>query len=196
MGVCMMNYVFYMPSSLPLLHIAMPTPCLNTFWHSDPYIFYIFLQNVFLSCIQWYSTDFKIMNFSHFIPPGTCRILWTDCGTNNSHLAFIQPFIRRDGSDCFANQASFRYGKSVSNQVKPSMKLSIDTSNSSSYYHIQRIEAWWVNIDAGMLDGGLISLRYMYVTAVQDVWLIWMVYLYSQETQQNLLYDETNPVHV
>ncbi len=29
-------YVFYMSSSLPLLHTAMPTPCLNAFWHSDP----------------------------------------------------------------------------------------------------------------------------------------------------------------
>ncbi len=36
----MFNYVFYMPSSLHLLHTAMPiTPCLNAFWHSDPYIF-------------------------------------------------------------------------------------------------------------------------------------------------------------
>ncbi len=30
--------MFFMPSSLPLLHTAMPTPCLNTFLHSDPYI--------------------------------------------------------------------------------------------------------------------------------------------------------------
>ncbi len=29
-----------MASSLPLLHTAMPTPCLNTFWHIDPYIFF------------------------------------------------------------------------------------------------------------------------------------------------------------
>ncbi len=51
MGVCVFNYVFYMLSSLPLLHTAMPTPCLNTFWHSDPYIFLHFLGYVFLSCI-------------------------------------------------------------------------------------------------------------------------------------------------
>ncbi len=30
--------MFFMPSSLPLLHTAMPTPCLNTFSHSNPYI--------------------------------------------------------------------------------------------------------------------------------------------------------------
>ncbi len=50
MGLCTFNYVFYMPPSLPLLHTAMPTPCLNAFWHSDPYIFLQFVGNVFLSC--------------------------------------------------------------------------------------------------------------------------------------------------
>ncbi len=51
MGLCMFNYVFDMPSSLPLLPTAMPTPCLNAFWYySDPYIFYI-CTNFFLSCI-------------------------------------------------------------------------------------------------------------------------------------------------
>ncbi len=39
LGLCMFNFVFLMPSSLPLLHTAMPTPSLNIFWHSDPYIF-------------------------------------------------------------------------------------------------------------------------------------------------------------
>ncbi len=48
MGLCMFNYVFYMPSSLLLLHTAMPTPCLNAFWHSDPYIFLHFV-GIFLS---------------------------------------------------------------------------------------------------------------------------------------------------
>ncbi len=38
-----------MPSSLPLLHNTMPTPCLNAFWHSDPYIF-LHLSKCFLSC--------------------------------------------------------------------------------------------------------------------------------------------------
>ncbi len=49
MGVCKLNFVLFMPSSLPLLHTAMPTPCLNTFWHSDPYIFLHFLGNVFFA---------------------------------------------------------------------------------------------------------------------------------------------------
>ncbi len=40
LGLCMFNYVFYMASSLPLLHTGCHayTPCLNAFWHSDPYI--------------------------------------------------------------------------------------------------------------------------------------------------------------
>ncbi len=37
-----------MPSSLPLLHTAMPTPYLNAFWHSDPYICLHFLGIVLL----------------------------------------------------------------------------------------------------------------------------------------------------
>ena len=40
-----------------------------------------------------------------------------DCGTENSVLAFIQPFLRRNHGDCFAEFDSFRYGKSVTNQV-------------------------------------------------------------------------------
>ncbi len=48
MGACMFNYVFYMPSSLPFLHTAMPTPCLNAFWHSDPYILLHFFRKCFL----------------------------------------------------------------------------------------------------------------------------------------------------
>ena len=38
-------------------------------------------------------------------------------GSENAHIAFLQPFLRRNGSDCFAGEHSFRYGKSVSNQV-------------------------------------------------------------------------------
>lgn len=41
----------------------------------------------------------------------------TDLGTENSNLAFIQPYLRRNHLDCFSGSDSFRYGKSVSNQV-------------------------------------------------------------------------------
>lgn len=43
---------------------------------------------------------------------GTPRLLRTDCGTENSNLAFIQPYLRRLNSDCFNSMDSFRYGKS------------------------------------------------------------------------------------
>ncbi len=50
-----------MPSSLPLLHTAMPTPCLNPFCHSDRYIFLHFLEMFFLSglCYFWGSLIFS-----------------------------------------------------------------------------------------------------------------------------------------
>ncbi len=45
-GLCMFHYVFYgIIPGLPLLHTAMPTPFLNTFWHSDPTYFYICLEH-------------------------------------------------------------------------------------------------------------------------------------------------------
>ena len=49
---------------------------------------------------------------------GVPRILRSDCGTENTHIAFLQPFLRRNHADCFSGSASFRYGKSVSNQVR------------------------------------------------------------------------------
>ncbi len=50
-----------------------------------------------------------------------CRIR-ADCGTENTHVAQIQRFLRRNDADSFAEGKSFTYGKSVGNQ---------------------RIEAWW-----------------------------------------------------
>ena len=41
-----------------------------------------------------------------------CQILY---GTENSQLAYFQPFLRRGGS---LSDQSFRYGKSVSNQTR------------------------------------------------------------------------------
>ena len=53
----------------------------------------------------------------HFSLTGTPRILRCDLGTENCNVAFLQPFLRHNGTDCFAGEHSFRYGKSVSNQV-------------------------------------------------------------------------------
>ena len=53
---------------------------------------------------------------------GAPRIVRADPGTENCNVAGIQCFLRRNGSDSFAGEKSFMYGRSVSNQ---------------------RIEAWW-----------------------------------------------------
>ena len=79
------------------------------------------------SVIAYYFLSFKILKgkyfcyicigYINFIYVGTPQILQCDMGTENSHLAFLQPFLRRNGVDCFAGEESFRYGRSVSNQV-------------------------------------------------------------------------------
>ena len=51
----------------------------------------------------------------HFL--GTPSLLHCDLGSENSHLAFLQPFLRHNCLDCYAGEHSFRYGRSVSNQV-------------------------------------------------------------------------------
>lgn len=48
---------------------------------------------------------------------GAPRLLRTDCGTENTNLSFIQPYLRRAHADCFSGMDSFRYGKSVTNQA-------------------------------------------------------------------------------
>ena len=50
------------------------------------------------------------------------RVIRSDCGTENSYISFLQPFIRHSHRDSLAGMKSFMYGKSTSNQ---------------------RIEAWW-----------------------------------------------------
>ena len=40
-----------------------------------------------------------------------------DRGSENAKIAFMQPFLRRHGTDSLSGEKSFRYGKSVHNQV-------------------------------------------------------------------------------
>ena len=47
-----------------------------------------------------------------------CACLRCDLGTENTTLAFIQPYLRQLGSDNFAGEKSFRYGRSTSNQAR------------------------------------------------------------------------------
>lgn len=55
-----------------------------------------------------------------WITVGVPRLMRTDCGTENTNISFIQPFLRRNHTDCYSGLNSFRYGKSVSNQVSVS----------------------------------------------------------------------------
>ncbi len=48
---------------------------------------------------------------------GCPKIIRCDRGTENSVVAYLQPFLRRNCSDIFSGENSFRYGRSTSNQV-------------------------------------------------------------------------------
>ena len=55
------------------------------------------------------------INVFEFI--GAPMLLRTDRGTENSVVAFVQPTLRSQNTDCFAGEYSFHYGRSTSNQV-------------------------------------------------------------------------------
>ena len=82
--------------------------------NNDPYV----VAHYYLYCVETlkgimlyrYSTIHAIDCYDS----GTPRILRCDMGTENSNIDFIQPFLRRYGTDCFAGDSSFRYGRSVS----------------------------------------------------------------------------------
>ena len=44
------------------------------------------------------------------------RLVRADCGTENTNIAFMHPYLRRGHGDCYSGQQSFRYGKSIANQ--------------------------------------------------------------------------------
>ena len=48
---------------------------------------------------------------------GCPRIVRTDRGTENCTVAFLQPFLRRNGRDRLSKENIFQYGRSASNQV-------------------------------------------------------------------------------
>lgn len=53
---------------------------------------------------------------------GCPRVVRTDCGSENSHVANFRRFLRENDEDAFAGDKSFLYGRSTANQ---------------------RIECWW-----------------------------------------------------
>ena len=56
---------------------------------------------------------------------GCPRLLRTDCGTENSILAYVQPFLRRSHTDSRSGVNSFCYVKSTANQVSTGLQVYI-----------------------------------------------------------------------
>ena len=73
------------------------------------------------------------------LPAGVPSIVRSDLGTENSTIACLHPFLRRHGRDSVC-ATSFRYGRSVSNQVCNHLYLLNSTLIIAT---LQRIEAWW-----------------------------------------------------
>ena len=78
---------------------------------------------------------------------GVPRILRSDCGTENTHIAFLQPYLRRNHTDCFSGSASYRYGKSVSNQVYNILTLQL------SVHRVLTVFNYFVDYSALRLGG-------------------------------------------
>ena len=60
----------------------------------------------------------QLREFSLLLNPGCPRIIRADRGTENSTVAFLQPFLRRNGRDRLSKENSFQFGRSATNQVK------------------------------------------------------------------------------
>lgn len=103
---------------------------------------------------------------------GTPTLVRADKGTENARVAYLQPFLRRNDTDTLAGNASFRYGKSVNNQVGNQF-TQICCLNSVD--HWQRIEALWSMIRKWCLD--------------------WWIDFFRQLRDEGH-YNETNPIQV
>ena len=75
---------------------------------------------------------------------GTARRIRADFGTENTHVAQIQRFLRRNNVDSFAKEKSFVYGKSAANQ------------RIESWWSFQRRWGinWWINYFKDLRDRG------------------------------------------
>ena len=73
----------------------------------------------YLSAVERYGKGTMILNYLFTITmiTGCPRLISADLGSENARIAYLQPFLRRNGTDTLAGSESFRYGKSVHNQV-------------------------------------------------------------------------------
>ena len=76
------------------------------------------IAGYYLNAVEKYGECFVVSFVSAFILlclSGCPRILRADRGSENSRIAYLQPFLRRNGSGA---DNSFQYGRSASNQVR------------------------------------------------------------------------------
>ena len=78
---------------------------------------------------------------------GVPLVVRGDCGTENTYIAAVQRYLRKDCDDSIAGNKSFLYGKSVANQrIEAWWSLLRKTSTS-----------WWMNFFKDMRDMGLFN---------------------------------------
>lgn len=92
---------------------------------------------------------------------GCPRILRTDRGTENTHIAFIQPTFRHSDPDDFAGMNSHRYGRSTSNQVC-FITNAIKRSSCLLLCHVldRELSPGGDSLEKVSVNGGYHSLRY------------------------------------
>ena len=97
---------------------------------------------------------------------GVPMILRGDRGTENSHVAGIQRFLRRNSCDAFSGTNSFMYGRSVSNQRIEAWWSFLRKSETD----------WWIKIFKDLRDSGQFSdanllhvdcIRYCFTSLIQ-----------------------------
>ena len=71
-------------------------------------------------------------------------VIRCDLGTENTTVAFLQPYLRCNGRDEYAGTKSFMYGKSTSNQRIEALWSILRKSNI----------AWWMNFFKDLRDEG------------------------------------------
>ena len=92
---------------------------------------------------------------------GCPRVLRTDRGTENTHIAFIQPTFRHCDPDDLAGINSHRYGRSTSNQVCFHRYISRPNSCCFTSSDFNReLNPGGDSSEKALVNGGYHSLRY------------------------------------
>ncbi len=99
----------------------------------------------FIDCVRMIGGRNIVSIFIYIYGALGCPTVRSDCGTENTHIAFIQPCLQHHHSDSFAKDKSFLYGRSTANQVDTVYIYRNNNYNNYNYYH-QRIEAFWCQL--------------------------------------------------